>query len=102
MPDTLPTPAHWPSATARDLLAGTCDGYVVVSLWRSPGGIQEYEYTNCPTLNAAADLFTEYDSGEFSRATAVGIFPARNGMPCGPAFDPVYLSRLVRETRSAA
>lgn len=39
--------------------------------------------------------------GEFRRATAIGIFPARNGMPCGDKLSPVTVSCLVRETLAA-
>ena len=78
------------------------DSFVVVSLWRSWGGkSQSYDYSTYTTLNDALDAYREMEDGEYPRARAVGIFPARNGMPLGSRFEPHYIQRLMRETRSA-
>jgi hypothetical protein len=76
---------------------GTADAFVVVSLWDG----RSYEYEPCTTLNDALDTYREYEDGEYPRAQAVGIFPARHGMPLGSRFDPHYIARLMKETRAA-
>lgn len=83
--------------------ASAADAYVVVSWWqdRSNPKTGTYEYEHRDSLNEAADLYTEYEAGEHRRATAIGIFPAQNGMPCGEKLGPVTVSRLVRETLAA-
>ena len=80
------------------------DAYVVVSWWQDRNGPPRsgsYSYEYCGDLNAASDLYTEYEQGEYQRATAIGIFPAKDGMPCGEKLSPVTVSRLVRETLAA-
>ena len=84
--------------------APAADAYVVVSFWRDRAGLAgagSYEYEHRDSLNDAADLHAEYEAGEYQRATAIGIFPARDGMPCGEKLNPVTVSRLVRETLAA-
>lgn len=80
------------------------DAYVVVTWWQDRSGdprTGKFEYEHCADLNEATDRYTEYETGEFRRATAIGIFPARNGMPCGGQLSPITVSRLVRETLAA-
>ncbi len=78
----------------------TATEFVVVSLWDPKnGGEPEYEYEPKPTLNDALDAYREYEDGEYPRARAIGIFPARNGMPIGTRMDPAQLCRLMKETR---
>lgn len=91
MPDTM-IPAYMMQATE----------FVVVSLWkdRNSGG-ESYDYEPHATLNDALDTYREYEDGEYPRAQAVGIFPARLGMPLGSRFDPHYIARLMKETRAA-
>lgn len=80
------------------------DAFVVVSWWQDESSNVRkgnYSYEHCASLNEASDLYGEYDAGEYGRAQAVGIFPARNGMPCGEKLAAITLARLVRETLSA-
>jgi hypothetical protein len=92
--DTLVSPA-------RAVRVESADSFVVVSLWRSrsDGSADDYEYEPHATLNDALDAYREYEDGEYPRARAVGIFPARNGMPLGGRFEPAYIMRLMKETR---
>lgn len=54
------------------------------------------------TLNEALDDFADIERGEYkSLPAAIGIFPAKNGMPLGSHFSPHYIQRLMRETRAA-
>ena len=75
-----------------------CDSYVVVSRWKHPGGQESYSYEPSSTLNEALDEYAAYERGEYSRATAVGIFAAKNGMPIGSRIEPHRLAQLLRET----
>jgi hypothetical protein len=77
------------------------DSFVVVSLWRAhDDGCESYDYQPCVTLNDALDAYREYEDGEYPRARAIGIFPARNGMPIGGRMEPALLARLMKETRA--
>ncbi len=64
-------------------------GFVTVSWWRDadctgvPPLKGSYSYEHCDTLEEAYDHHREYENGEFSRATAIGIFACVNGMPVG-------------------
>lgn len=91
--------AEVPTATTRFIA-----GYVVVSRWVSTIGAPDemIQYDHYNVLNDAADAYTEYQNGEFPRATAVGIFPCdERGLPIGGRLDPVRLMALVAETRRA-
>ena len=80
------------------------DAFVVVSWWQDESSNARkghYSYEHCASLNEASDRYSEYDSGEYARAEAIGIFPARNGMPCGEKLAVTTLARLVRETLAA-
>ena len=80
------------------------DAFVVVSWWQDASSNARkghYSYEHCASLNEASDLYGEYDAGEYGRAQAVGIFPTRNGMPCGERLTAITLARLVRETLAA-
>ncbi len=84
----------------RPVTVETADSYVVVSRWQHPSGQESYSYETCATLNGALHEYRMYEDGEYSRATAVGIFAARNGMPIGSRLDPMRLGQLLAETRS--
>lgn len=92
-----------PSSSAK--LRGASAGWVVVSYWRSKSsddGRGDYEYEHSSDLNAALDTYREYQDGEYARASAVGIFEAKNGLPIGEALSPARLLQLMHETRTAA
>jgi hypothetical protein len=81
------------------------NAYVVVSFWHEKSGDGsggDYEYEHRPTLNYALDTYREYQDGEYARATAIGIFEAKNGLPIGEALSPARLLQLMHETRKAA
>jgi hypothetical protein len=95
-PDSLPIHATTPVSIQE------ADGWVVVAWWQVSGGNARdghYEYHHCATENDAADTYDEYERGEYARATAVGIFPAKHGLPFGPPLDPHYVAKLMQETR---
>ncbi|TAJ82892.1 hypothetical protein [Reyranella sp.] len=80
------------------------DAFVVVSWWQDESSNARkghYSYEHCASPNEVSDLYGEYDSGEYGRAHAVGMFPARNGMPSGERLTAITLARLVRETLAA-
>ena len=83
---------------AEPVTVTQCDGYVVVSLWRSEKGVEDYEYERAKTLNDAYDLHAEYERGEWARVSAVGIFPVKGGLPFGP---PLPLSQISAATQEA-
>jgi hypothetical protein len=81
----------------------SCDGYVVVSWHHDSRSVippykGSYAYEHHTTLNDAADDYAALEAGEYRDLSPVGIFPCRNGMPFGPAIDPLTLARLMRET----
>lgn len=81
------------------------DGFIVVSWWQAKSGDGRegrYDYETVATLNDALDLYREYEDGEHQRATAVGIFAVKNGLPIGGRLDPLQVMRLLAETRNAA
>jgi hypothetical protein len=81
------------------------DGFVVVSLWKPEGqplAKGDYEYEHQPTLNDALDLYRDYEDGQWSRARAIGVFAAKDGLPIGGRIDPAQLMQLMAETRKAA
>jgi hypothetical protein len=64
------------------------DGFVVVSFWRNanssvPPYSGEYQYEWFATSDEAYQAHREYEEGEFKRASARGIFAAKDGMPVG-------------------
>lgn len=81
------------------------EAFVVVSWWqdRIPGrsSTGKYEYEHCDDLNEASRLYAEYETGEHSRASAVGIFPAKNGMPAGEQLEPYRVAMLTSEMLAA-
>lgn len=85
--------AHYSAETFME----TADGFVVVSEWATPR--RHYDYETHATLNDALDAYREYQDGEYERATAIGVFPVRNGMPIGSRIDPARLIALMQETR---
>ena len=79
----------WPSPSAGAVTVTQADGFVVVSWWRTadckgvPPYSGEYQYEWFATLEQAERCHNDYEAGEFSRATARGIFAAKGGMPIG-------------------
>lgn len=79
---------HWPSRLAGEVQMTQANGFVVVSWWRNadsavPPYRGEFQYEHVDTLEQAERLHNEYEAGEFKRASARGIFAARDGMPVG-------------------
>ncbi len=78
---------RWPSATAGTVTVTQADGFVVCSWWKNVGSVPpytgEYQYEWFPTSDAAYECHRLYEEGEFSRATAIGVFAAKGGMPTG-------------------
>jgi hypothetical protein len=88
-------------AADRAALLGEADAFVVVSWWQEKSGDGtrgDYAYEPRPTLNDALDTYREYQDGEYARARAIGIFPARNGLPVG-RLEAGLMLRLMHETR---
>ena len=86
----------------RAAMLRQADGFVVVSWWRDRGGDDAkgaYEYDHRPTLNDALEAYREYQDGEYARASAVGIFAARDGLPIAGRLEPAWLLRLMAELR---
>lgn len=94
-------PAHVQDGN-QPLNTTQADGFVVVAWWQvSSGNARDghYEYHHNATLNDALNAYDEYERGEYARASAVGIFPAKHGLPFGQPIDPAQLMRLIKETR---
>lgn len=92
----------WPGIEEQGM---STTSYAVVTFWQDRSGDGRkgsYDYQHHGDLNAALDSYREYQDGEFARATAVGIFEARNGLPIGEAISPARLLQLIQETRAAA
>ena len=88
-------------STEQPVPVTVADGYVVVSLWRERGGVStSYEYEHKTTLSDALDAYQGYEDGEYHRASAVGIFAVRHGMPVDKKMEPALLARLMKETRA--
>jgi len=77
----------WPSKSAGEVSMTRGNGFVVVSWWRNADSVPpysgEYQYECFDSLNDAYEAHRQYEAGEFSRATAMGIFATKNGMPIG-------------------
>lgn len=77
-------------------------GYVVVASMKAANIRTVPIYDFCRTLNDAADLYNDYQNGEYRDIAEVGIFPCdERGMPIDKPLDPHTLTQLVRETRAA-
>jgi hypothetical protein len=86
----------------RAALLREADGFVVVSWWQDRSGDGRkgsYEYDHRPSLDDALEAYREYQDGEYRRASAVGIFAARGGLPIAGRLEPTWLMRLVAELR---
>lgn len=87
--------AYWPSPSAtadvplaREVVMERVNGFVVVSWWRDktcsvPPYKGSYQYEHFDALNDAYECLREYEAGEFSNATGMGVFAAKDGMPVG-------------------
>ena len=83
--------------------AAIADGYVVVSLYRDPKSVvypyrRSYAYDDYKTLKDAVDYYADLERGEHRCFAPVGIFPVRNGMPCGDKIDGARITKIMRET----
>lgn len=78
-------------------------GFVVVSWWQDKSGNGRkgsFEYGHHKTLKDALDEYEEYQSGEFPRASAMGVFACDAlGLPLH-RLQPTELIPLMREQRS--
>jgi len=77
----------WPSKSAGVMMT-QADGFVCVSWWRDkddavPPHTGSYQYEWFDTAEAAYDSHREYEAGEYRRATAIGVFACKGGMPIG-------------------
>jgi hypothetical protein len=102
MPDHSLSPE--PMRTMADVQITEANGFVVVSRWASHlhsrhRGAPTYEYETRDTLNDAFALFRDYESGEWARASAIGIFAVKDGLPFGPALPLGQIAAATQEAR---
>lgn len=74
-----------PVLTTQSVNVTTATEFVVVSFWQPKSSSSEgsYNYEPFSDLRQAEEVYAEYERGEYAKATAIGIFAAKHGMPIG-------------------
>lgn len=97
MPDTAITTETTPLFPLSDLIVAQADGFVVVSRWvTARHRVNSFTYDHYDHLKDAAEVFGELEAGLHHNFAAIGIFPAKDGLPIGGPLSAEAIALAVR------